>query len=467
MKLIGRKTEQEELKRLVDSEQPEFVVVYGRRRVGKTFLIRSFFNDKFVFYTTGIARGTRREQLRHFSDTLHEQCPFLPATEAEDWYEVFRRLRTLIQTSRAHRKVVFLDELPWMDTQKSEFVKALELFWNEWGSTRNDLLLIVCGSAASWMVKNIIKNRGGFHNRLTCKLRLNPFSIRETALFLHEKDIDWLDETIAECYMIMGGIPYYLMQLDKSYSLAQNVDRLFFRENALLADEAENLYSSLFKRSEDYVHIVKALVSRRSGLTREEIVTVTGLSNGGGLTRMLAELTECGFIRVYEPLKMRKKLYQLNDFYTLFYYMFVAGQKGYDDNMWMHLQGTHAYSTWLGLSFERLCFAHTSQIRHALGLDSIATKTYSLYTESAQMDMVIERADNVVNLCEMKYTQLPYALDKAEAEKLRCRMDYLQSLNRRRRNVQCVLVTKQQAKQNNYYNSLIIRNITLTDMFRE
>ncbi len=467
MKLVGRKIEQEELKRLAGSEQPEFVAVYGRRRVGKTFLIRSFFNDKFVFYTTGIARGTRREQLRHFSDALHEQCPALPAAEAEDWYEVFRRLRTLIQTSRSHRKVVFLDELPWMDTQKSEFVKALELFWNEWGSTQNDLLLIVCGSAASWMVKNIIKNRGGLHNRLTCKLRLNPFSIQETALFLHEKGIHWLDETIAECYMIMGGIPYYLMQLDRAYSLAQNVDRLFFRENALLADEAENLYRSLFKRSEDYVHIIEALVSKRSGLTREEITVATGLSNGGGLTRMLTELAECGFIRVYEPLKMRKKIYQLNDFYTLFYYMFVARQKGYDDNMWLHLQSTHAYTTWLGLSFERLCFAHMPQIRHALGLDTIATKTYSLYTDKAQLDMVIERADNVVNLCEMKYTQLPYALDKAETEKLRHRMDYLQSLNRRKRNVQCVLITKQPAKQNSYYNSLIIMNITLSDLLND
>ncbi len=465
MKLVGRKIEQEELKRLVDSEQPEFVAVYGRRRVGKTFLIRSFFNDNFAFYTTGIARGTRREQLRHFSTALHEQCSSLPTTEAEDWYEVFNRLRTLLKTKHAHRKVVFLDELPWMDTQKSEFVKALELFWNEWGSTQNDLLLIVCGSAASWMVKNIIKNRGGLHNRLTCKLRLNPFTIHETALFLQEKGIHWLEETIAECYMILGGIPYYLMQLDKSYSLAQNVDRLFFRENALLADEAENLYRSLFKKSEDYVHIVETLVSKRSGLTRDEIIAATGLSNGGGLTRMLTELIECGFIRVYEPLSMRKKVYQLNDFYTLFYYMFVAGQKKYDDDTWMHQQGKHIYTTWLGLSFERLCFAHSAQIRHALGLDSIATKTYSLYTENAQMDMVIERADNVMNLCEMKYTQMPYALDRAETEKIRRRMDCLQSFNRRKRNVQCILVTKQPTKQNSYYNSLNIKNITLSDLF--
>ena len=467
MKLIGRKIEQEELRRLSQSEQPEFAVVYGRRRVGKTFLIRSFFKDNFTFYTTGVARGSRKEQLRHFSDALHQQCSNLPATIAEDWYEVFARLRTLISKSRQRRKVVFLDELPWMDTQKSEFVKALELFWNEWGSTRNDLLLIVCGSAASWMVKNIIKNRGGLHNRLTCKLRLNPFNLQETSLFLHEKGINWMDETIAECYMVMGGIPYYLMQLDKSYSLAQNIDRLFFRENALLADEAENLYRSLFKKSEDYVRIIEALVSKRSGLTRDEIIRATGLSDGGGLTRMLTELSECGFIRTYEPLGMRAKIYQLNDFYTLFYYMFVASKKAYDENMWMHIQGKPSYTTWLGLSFERLCFAHMSQIRHALQLDAIATKTYSLYTEKSQMDMVIERADNVINLCEMKYTQQPYALDKSEAEKIVNRMAPLQTLNRKRHNVQCVLVTKQQAKQNSYYNSLVTKNITLSDLMND
>ena len=118
----------------------------------------------------------------------------LPETTAEDWYEVFKRLRVVISKSRQRRKVVFLDELPWMDTQKSEFVKALDLFWNEWGSTRNDLLLIVCGSEASWMVKNIFKNRGGLHNCLTCKLRLSPFKLSETRQFLQAKGIDWMDD---------------------------------------------------------------------------------------------------------------------------------------------------------------------------------------------------------------------------------------------------------------------------------
>ena len=464
MKFIGRRQEQVELQRLVDSNQPEFVAIYGRRRVGKTYLVRSFFHDNFTFYTTGIARGTRKEQLRHFSQALHERCSILPEAEAEDWFEAFRRLRTLISRSHQHRKVVFLDELPWMDTQKSEFIKALDLFWNEWGSAQQDLLLIVCGSAASWMVKNIIKNRGGLHNRLTCHLRLSSFNLEETRQFLQAKGIDWIDETIAECYMIMGGIPYYLMQLDKSCSLAQNVDRMFFRENALLADEAENLYKSLFKKSENYVRIVESLACKRSGLSRQEIVDATGLANGGGLTRMLQELTECGFIRVYDPLFQREKIYQLCDFYTLFYCLFVKGQKGYDEDMWMHLQGKPVYSTWLGLSFERLCFAHAAQIRRALNLESIATRTYSLYTEKAQMDMVIERADGVVSLCEMKFTQQPYVLDKDEAERIRRRMNTLTMLDRRRQNVQCVLVTKEEAKKNGQYSALVSNNIRLHDI---
>ena len=290
MQIVGRKEEINELQRIYDSASSEFVVVYGRRRVGKTFLVREFFHDNFVFYATGVARGNRKEQLAHFHNRLLRYGSPDDQTPPNDWFTAFERLEALATKSRQKRKVIFLDELPWMDTQKSEFLKALELFWNEWASARNDIVLVVCGSAASWMVNKVINNHGGLHNRLTCRMKLLPFTLSETKEYLESQKFKWDNLSIAECYMILGGIPYYLHLLDKSRSLAQNIDRLFFSESALLADEFDNLYNSLFSKSEDYVRIVETLSKKKSGFTRDEIAKGSKLSNGGGLTRKLVAL---------------------------------------------------------------------------------------------------------------------------------------------------------------------------------
>ena len=358
-----------------------------------------------------------------------------------------------------------MDELPWMDTQKSEFLKAVDLFWNSWGCMQKNLLFIVCGSAASWMVKNIIRNKGGLHNRLTCHLHLNPFTLAETKTYLHAQGIRWNNDLIAECYMIMGGIPYYLHLLDRSLSLAQNVDRLFFSPNALLKNEFRNLYESLFKKSEDYVKIISALSKKSSGYTRDDIVNATGLTNGGGLTRRLDELEQCNFIRRYSPIKGKTPIYQLADFYSLFYFQFINKMRHFDRDAWMHLQATPRHSTWLGLSFEKLCFAHVYAIQKALGITGIATKTYPLLTSNAQMDMVIERADKVTTLCEMKYTAQPYVVTKQEAEKLHHRAEELSSFFRAQNQVLITLVSNRLPRQNSYYNSLITSNIILSELF--
>ena len=464
MQIIGRKQEIKELIRLKESKQAEFVAVYGRRRVGKTWLVRSFFHDQFTFYATGIARGSRQEQLQNFYKSICSYSKSNPQ-QPKDWYETFDLLKNVIKRSRQRRKVVFLDELPWMDTQKSEFLKAVDLFWNSWGCMQKNLLFIVCGSAASWMVKNIIRNKGGLHNRLTCHLHLNPFTLAETKTYLHAQGIRWNNDLIAECYMIMGGIPYYLHLLDRSLSLAQNVDRLFFSPNALLKNEFGNLYESLFKKSEDYVKIISALSKKSSGYTRDDIVNATGLTNGGGLTRRLDELEQCNFIRRYSPIKGKTPIYQLADFYSLFYFQFINKMRHFDRDAWMHLQATPRHSTWLGLSFEKLCFAHVYAIQKALGITGIATKTYPLLTSNAQMDMVIERADKVTTLCEMKYTAQPYVVTKQEAEKLHHRAEELSSFFRAQNQVLITLVSNRLPRQNSYYNSLITSNIILSELF--
>lgn len=466
MQLIGRKREIEELTRLKESAQAEFVALYGRRRVGKTWLVRSFFRDNFTFYSTGIARGNRLEQLRNFYKSICSYSKTAPK-QPVDWYEAFDLLKDVIKRSRQRKKVVFLDELPWMDTQKSEFLKALDLFWNSWGSMQNSLLFIVCGSAASWMVKNIITSKGGLHNRLTCHLHLSPFTLAETRQYLHSQGVRWNEDLIAECYMIMGGIPYYLHLLDKSLSLAQNIDRLFFAKNALLKTEFDNLYKSLFRKSEDYVKIISALGKKRSGHTRDDIANATGLTNGGGMTRRLDELEQCGFIRRYKPVNGRSPLFQLVDFYSLFYLQFINGTRHFDREAWLHLQATPRYNTWLGLSFERLCFAHVHAIHKALGITGVATKTYPMQTANAHMDMVIERADKVVSLCEMKYTAKSYSITKQEADKLRNRVEELKGCFSTQKQVLVTLVSNCNSKKNAYYNSLIANNIILKDLFSE
>jgi hypothetical protein len=465
MKIVGRKNEIRELDRLTQSGLPEFVAVYGRRRVGKTFLVKEYFGNNFVFYTTGVSRGSKAAQLQNFHDSLIEYGYYGRNGAPKDWYEAFARLRELVAQSRKKRKVIFLDELPWMDTQKSDFVQAIDLFWNKWCSTRADVMLVVCGSAASWMVKNIIKNRGGLHNRITGAIHLMPFSLGETNTYLHSRGVRWPAQTVAECYMVMGGIPYYLQQIDGTMSLAQNIDRMFFRENALLAEEFNNLYSSLFAKSNDHVEIVRTLAKKRKGMTRDEIVAATSLSDGGGLTRRLTELEQCGFIRRYTMVNDARQLYQLTDFYTLFYFHFLANEKGYDDEAWMHLQGKPRHNNWLGLSFERLCFAHLPQIRQALGIAGVATKTFAFQTEGAQVDMVIERADKTVCVCEMKWSSLPYSISKGEDAKLRNRLAVVQE-KYPHHTLLMVMVTSAGLVRNGFALSDVQREVTIEDLLR-
>lgn len=463
MAIVGRIKECNELRRLTESESSEFVAIYGRRRVGKTFLVKEFYKQQFTFYASGVCRGDRTTQLKCFQDALLEYGYKGASEMPTDWFDAFERLKTIIVRSRKTRKVVFLDELPWMDTQKSKFVQALDLFWNKWCTSRSDIVLVVCGSAASWMVKNLIRNKGGLHNRITCKLHLQPFTLSETAEYLKSKGIRWNKQTIAECYMIMGGIPFYLQHLDKSMSLAQNIDRIFFNESALLEDEFTNLYDSLFTHSDDYIKIVRTLAQKKRGLTRDEIVAGTKITNGGGLTRKLEELDQCGFIRKYESLGSAKTIYQLVDFYTLFYYQFLHGGKKYDEDTWMHLQGENRHSTWLGLSFERLCFAHASEIKRALGISGIGTKVYAFSTDSAQIDMVIERADKFMNLCEMKFTSLPYSLTKTECTKLQNRMATLHE-QKPSHSILVTMVTSSGLKHNEYSSNAVQSEIILDDL---
>ena len=467
MEIIGREREIEELKRLRDSDASEFVMVYGRRRVGKTFLIREFFKDEFDFYLTGIARGSKQEQLMNFGITMSQYDKKGRIQQSPtNWYLAFEQLKQLLTQSRSKRKVVFMDELPWMVTPKSEFVKALELFWNSWASARTDILLIVCGSASSWMVKNIVKNHGGLHNRITFKMKLKPFTLHETKLYLERQHIHWSDQMIAECYMILGGIPYYLKMLNAKYSLAQNVDLLFFDESALLDNEFENLYASLFKNSADYVSIIEALAEKKIGYTRDDILKKIKMADGGGFTRRLEELEQCGFIRKYRSAGSVRLIFQLVDFYSLFHETFIKRGPHFDTDRWKNIINTPKYNTWAGLSFERLCMMHLPKIKQKLGIQGVSTMTYTIHNKDAQIDLVIERGDNVVNLCEMKFSDEPFEIDKRYAESLKNKRSVLRSLIKKKQSVNIVMVTANGIKHNRYSSELVQDEILLSDLFK-
>lgn len=466
MKVIGRKSELERIQQLHDSGKSEFVVVYGRRRVGKTFLINQFFSNKFFFKVTGLASKDKASQLVNFGEALKKQgsplCPY-----PKSWMEAFDFLRTLVENSGSKdRKVVFIDELPFMYTKRSDLVVALEHFWNDWGCTRDDLMLIVCGSSTSWITKRILKNKGGLHNRVTGKIYLRPFCLAECKEYFRHAGISLDDKDIAECYMIMGGIPYYLSLFEKGKSLAQNVDDLFFRRKGKLDGEFDNLYASLFENSEDYLKVIEALSHKNAGLTRKEIISATGFPDGGGLSTILSDLDDCDIIRKYKAFgkKENDSVYQLTDFYTLFYYKFIKKHGTSDKPFWIYQAGTSTHSAWAGIAFERLCLYHNMQIEKALGIQGIMTETSSWRSDNAQIDLVISRADRVIDLCEIKFWEGPFTITKKYRQELDNKINSFRDSLKSRRTLHLVFITTYGLKPNEY--SGVVQNaLTLECLF--
>ncbi len=425
--MIGRKEEKKFLLSLKNEEEHQFIAVFGRRRIGKTYLIRESFEYNFTFQHTGISNnqiepGQRKQaQLDKFAESLKEagidDCPQL-----KEWNDAFNVLKELIKKSHEKKKVIFIDELSWMDTKDSGLVSALESFWNGWVTARaqKDVILVVCASATYWMIQNIVNAKGGLHNRLTGQIYLKPFTLNECEEYLKEKNIIFNRHQILQCYMIMGGVPYYWSMLKKGKSLAQNIDDLFFKEGAPLANEYENLYGALFNKPGQYLKIVETLSSVNKGIIRDDICKKTGIASSGDLTRKLNELENCGFIRKYIPFGYKQKncLYQLMDNYTLFYFKFLKN-KVYDENFWQNQSNSPTVKAWSGVAFERVCLEHITQIKKALGISGVYTEVNSWQCQpdkdngimGSQIDLLIVRKDQVINVCEMKYSDTDYTVD--------------------------------------------------------
>lgn len=455
----------------MESERSEFVVVYGRRRIGKTFLVRRFFRDNYAFSFVGKHEMGREQQLTEFAKELmrYSHSTFVP--QLKNWTEAFDALQRLLETyGIPDKKVVFFDEMPWMDTPKSDFVSALENFWNGWANMRDDIVLVACGSATSWMVDKLLHNQGGLFNRITQKIYLRPFKLSEMEQYLDEKHFGWNRYQIAQCYMILGGIPFYLTLLNPKLSLLSNIDELFFADaHAMLRTEYNELYSTLFKRPDNYLAVIRMLTERKEGFTRKEISEKTKLG-GAALSKILSDLEQCDFIFSYARYGNAKNnaIYRIKDFYTLFYYKYVNGIDTKDSLRWTHLSSTPQVSSWQGFSFELLCLLHLDEIKKALGIDRILNDASAWRSrqpeQNTQIDLVIERADHNINLCEMKFSSGMYAIDKGYEQKLRERMSIFLAETMTRCSTRITMVTTYGVLQNKH-SGIVNDEVLLDDLF--
>ncbi|MBQ3655972.1 MAG: AAA family ATPase [Bacteroidales bacterium] len=469
MQLIGREQERKELEKCLNSQRSEFVVIYGRRRIGKTFLIRKFFDDKFDFSFVGMHNYARQAQLDDFAKALKKYSGNKYALNLKNWDEAFEQLELLLEKKKKiGKKVVFIDEMPWIDSRRSDFIPALEKFWNSWAAFRDDIMFVCCGSSTSWIIDKILKNRGGLYNRTTMQIYLRPFTLGETKLYLENIKCNWDDFQIAQCYMILGGVPYYYSLLESKESLVENVDRLFFSsKNAVLRTEFSELFAALFPNYEKYADIIKLLSTRQEGFTRTQISEKQGFG-GSELTKILDNLERCDFITGYVKTGggNKNKIYRICDFYTLFYYRFIEKNAEAKPGYWQKVFNSTKIAVWQGYSFELLCLLHISQIEKALGISGMVTtaSTWRSKNNEAQIDLVIERADRIIHLCEMKFSKNNFVLTKDYEKKLRDRAAIFEAETGTKFAVNTVFITTYGvANAQNY--SIISKDITLEMLF--
>lgn len=461
--MIGRVKEQNTLKEAYKSEYSQFVAVYGRRRIGKTFLVRETFGYNFTFQHAGAANETLKGQLALFRMSLqdfgHKDCP-----ELTSWHEAFYQLKVLIQTSGSKKKIVFLDEAAWMDTPKSNFLSALEHFWNNWASNRKDVLLIICASATSWIINKVFRNRGGLHNRVTVRIPLAPFTLKECEQYAIKNGLKLSRYQILNLYMVMGGVALYWSLLDRQLSAVQNIDQLFFNKNAKLKGEFNDLYDSLFNHPDPYKEIVVTLGKHLSGLTRKELLHYTGQADNGVFSNRLEELEECGFIIKMKlfPKDKKEAVYKLCDNYSIFYFKYIKSNSGTDD-FWAKSFRSPSIKSWSGFAFERICLQHISQIKKSIGIAAVATTEHTWRyvpedgekeVRGAQIDLLIDRDDNVINVCEMKWASGEYVIQKKEDIDIRNKVSALERETGTKKAIHVTMVTTYGVKRNMYYDEI-------------
>jgi AAA+ ATPase superfamily predicted ATPase len=471
MKLIGRKPEISILSNALRSNQSELIAVYGRRRVGKTFLVRNVYKNDIVFEFSGIHGDSLKHQLNNFYLTLPSKNTGLK--KPSDWIEAFHQLNLYIDSlTSKKKKVIFIDEFPWLDTRKSNFLAAFDNFWNSYASKRDDLVVIICGSAASYMIQNIIKNKGGLHNRLTNKIHLLPFNLYETEQLLKSNKVKLSRYDILQIYMAMGGVPHYLGKILPGESVAQTLDRLCFTKDGFLRTEFDNVFASLFDQHDNHEAVIRTLASVRKGLTRNEVLDKSKINSGGALTNTLLELEESGFIEKYLPYKgTNDSVYRLTDEYSMFYIKYIEHTKPSNKGIWIKMYGQSSYKIWSGFGFETICIKHVEQIKEGLKISGI-NSTHGSWIEKntqngAQIDLLIDRDDNVINMCEMKFYNTEYAIDRKYAKEIANKVNTFTSSTKTKKSVFVTFITTYGLVTNQYSKQHVQNELTIDHLFVE
>lgn len=470
--MVGRIDEVKILQDLLQSPKAEMLAIYGRRRVGKTYLIKNVYQPNISFEFTGTQNATLSNQLFKFTEKLKEY--FGQSEEIKTpktWYEAFYQLKTCLSKS-TQKHVVFFDELPWIDTPRSNFLEELGYWWNDWASLQN-IVVVVCGSAASWMLKQLINHKGGLHNRVTQKINLKPFTLSETKLYLESLNIQWDNYQIIQFYMSVGGIPTYLQGVKQGETPTQTIDRLFFTKDGSLRYEFTNLYAALFDNYQNHIDIIKLLAGKWRGMTRQEIIAGSKFKDGGGLSKILEELEASSFIRRIPSFQKKSKdfIYRLTDEYSLFYLKFIEGKAIMGKNTWLKQSSEEQYTVWAGYAFENLCIKHVEAIKMALGISGIYTETSSYFhkgneeSEGFQLDMLIDRADRAINLCEIKFYNDDLSITEAYAGHLRQRRERFRNFLKTKKALFNTLITTYGVKQNKNSSSQIDHIITMDKLF--
>lgn len=475
--IIGRKKEKEIFDRLSQSEQAEFVAIFGRRRVGKTFLVREHFNESLVFEFTGAFEADTSVQLQHFHNQYNRFVQDDSGQNApQTWTEAFNRLASYLYSLAVSPKkaVVFIDELPWLDRPRSGFLTALEYFWNQHGSQMPHLLLITCGSSASWILKNLVNAKGGLYNRVTQRIELKPFTLQETELYCQAKHLKFTRYQLIQLYMVMGGIPFYWQAIRQGKSVNQVIDELCFETGGLLSNEFRSLYQSLFKNAENYIAVIEALAAHPYGLTRTQLLAATKIPNGGTFVRVVENLSDSGFIRALPPFgkKTKDTVFRVVDFYSIFYLKFIRGNVSDRPHVWESFADSANYRSWTGYAFENICLMHLRPIHEALGIGGVFTTVSSWRFAGneeiggAQIDLVIDRRDGIIHLCEAKFTANEFVITKDYNTKLRHKRVVFQHVNPGKKSVVTTLITTFPALPNQYYHEEIHTEVTANDLFR-
>lgn len=475
--IIGRVEEQQRLSKIYNSSEAEFIVIYGRRRVGKTYLVREFFKNKkcVFFHATGLQHGTFKEQLNKFSTSLSETF-FEGETlkQPNNWGEAFKTLQKQVSKSK-NKVVIFLDELPWMVTRKSGLLKEVDYYWNHYWSAMPNVIFIICGSSASWLIKKIIYNKGGLHNRVTCEMKLTPFNLDETRAYLKHRKIKLNEKHILSLYMALGGIPYYLKYVEPGLTAEQNIQKIIFDKKAPLKDEFKKLFNSLFEDGEVYLELVQLIAKNKKGVRRSELDALTSFSaNGGRLSERLDDLCATGFIEEYIPWgRNTGEYYKLIDEFSLFYLHWIDSKKSvrFTKDHWMNQSQRPAYYAWSGYAFEAVCMKHIEQIIRGLNIKASTTVGSWHFIpkipseNGVQIDLIIDRNDNAITLGEIKFTEQPFAIDKSYAEKLKRKLDIFKQKTKTKKQLFLVMVSANGLKPTMYSEAMIDGTATLKDLF--